>query len=88
MKLIGSYLNNLLELDEIKQNNELMAERVSALEKKVADLEKINEDLSRSVAAIAIIQANLLKELQNLFSSAKKTTPRIFAQRKTDDYTN
>ena len=85
---VGEYFSRLLSLDEIKASNSALANRVDALEKKVSDLERVNEELSKSVAAVAIIQANLLRELQTLFNNHKKTTRPVFIQRKTDDYTN
>lgn len=85
---VGTYFSKLLNLDEIRESNNILAVRVGELEKKVCDLEHTNEELSKSVAAVAIIQANLLRELQALFNSHKKPTPPVFIQRKTDDYTN
>jgi len=88
MQVVESYLTRLLNLDQIKSANEALEVRVRSLENKVNDLEKSNEDLSRSVAAVAIIQANLLRELQTAFNSARKATHPVFVNRKTDDYTN
>ena len=85
---VSAYFSKLLSLDAIRESNNVLAARVSALEQKVCDLEHTNEDLSRSVAAVAIIQANLLRELQILFNRHKKPTPTVFIQSKTDDYTN
>lgn len=87
-QVVESYLTRLLNLDQIKATNDALEVRVKSLENKIVDLEKSNEDLSRSVAAVAIIQANLLRELQTAFDSSRKATRPVFVNRKTDDYTN
>lgn len=87
-QVVESYLTRLLNLDQIKATNDALEVRVKSLENKIIDLEKSNEDLSRSVAAVAIIQANLLRELQTAFNSTRKATRPVFINRKTDDYTN
>jgi|LakMenE18May11ns_1017448.scaffolds.fasta_scaffold9812023_2 uncharacterized coiled-coil protein SlyX len=85
---VSSYFSKILNLDDLVKSNNTLSTRVDELEKQVCDLERTNEELSKSVAAVAIIQANLLRELQTLFNNHKKAALPVFVQRKTDDYTN
>jgi serine/threonine protein kinase HipA of HipAB toxin-antitoxin module len=85
---VRQIIDKILQLDDVRDSQKSLTDRVESLEKKVVDLEKMNEDMARSIAALAIIQANLLKELQNMFSKTKKQSIPVFTQRKTDDYMN
>ena len=68
--------------DEILKNQKDLEDRITFLETKVVEI-------SRAVATVALIQANVVREMGDIVTEKeKKRTKATYLRKSTDDFTN